>query len=305
MLDDIFGEIKPKSAFSSSTMSIIMGHCGVGKTTLATTASELGDTVLVNFENRVGHIDETDSFRIYPQSKGDYREDKTCTYDQFQSFVSAIISGKLKPSYIIIDTLDAMFDTILKNKMQAGGDKRMAYNIAYEEMNALFKVLKNTGINIICTSHVLNDPVLNKMTISLNEKLRNKINDQTDNIFLYKTLEDESRVLRLKSDDTVVCKLTVNGKDKYNSTIQELIDPSWVDVQSILSEQLIIPEPSKKEDNSQIKQDYLSYLKDNGITDVKLFNKNNGISGKDLEKITFLMENKNGLDTMIQDFING
>ena len=66
-LNEIFGEVKPKSKNSSSKMTILFGKNGSGKTTLASTCSEIGETLLINFENRVACINESDTLRILPR----------------------------------------------------------------------------------------------------------------------------------------------------------------------------------------------------------------------------------------------
>ena len=99
-LKEIFGEVKPTNDMSSSQMYIIFGAGGTGKTTLSATCSELGETILVNFENRVSHIEETDYLRIVPRSKGDFRQDKRMTYDGFKSFVK-FLEQSYVPKFVI------------------------------------------------------------------------------------------------------------------------------------------------------------------------------------------------------------
>ena len=198
--DDIFGDIKPRGEHGSSVLTFIMGHPGVGKTCLAVSAQELGKCVLINFENRIAHIDETSNLRFVPTSRGEFREDKICSYKQFISFINWFLDNEVKANYIIIDTIDSMFDEFLKYHKPFFKDQRQAYGVVYDELQNIFKRLKDSGCNIICTSHVLNDNVIDRLTISLNEKLRNKINALTDNIFYYESLEDETRILQLKSD---------------------------------------------------------------------------------------------------------
>jgi len=234
-MKEIFGEIKPKNEHSSSTLTIIMGHPGVGKTVLASTASELGFTVLINFENRISHIDEHENLRFIPRSTGGkFREDKICTYEQFIGFVSAVEEAKNKPKCIIIDTIDSMFDIFLKREKGNVRDQRMAYSHVYQDMADLLSRFKNTGVDIICTSHTVNDPNLNKINISLNEKLRNNLNKIIDNIYYLEVLEDGTRKLTLKSNEKVQCKLTTKSIGKYNNTPSEITNPSWKELEELL-----------------------------------------------------------------------
>lgn len=234
-LTELFGEVKPRNEFSSSIMTIIMGHAGVGKTTLATSCKELGFTILVNFENRIGHIDETENLRFIPRSTGEYREDKICGYDEFLSFFQFVTNGKLKVNYIIIDTIDSMFEIFLKRWKPYFKDQRQAYNVVYEEMHDIFRKLKESGCNIIATSHVVNDEIIEKVTVSLNAKLRNKINNITDNIFYYEELENETRVLKLKSDNKVKCKLTTKTQEQHKNAEKEFVNPTWKDILEVIN----------------------------------------------------------------------
>ena len=303
-MNDIFGQIKPKNKFSSSTMTIIAGASGAGKTTLATSAQELGFCVLVNFENRISHIDESDNLRIIPTSKGEFREDKICTRTGFNKFLEYIKDGKIKADYIIIDTIDAMFEVVLKDLCLGFQDKRQAYQAAYDEMNSYFKVIKNSGCNVICTSHTLNDAVLGKVTIALNEKLRNKINDQTDNVFYYEVLADETRVLKLKSTENIQCKLTVKGIEKYNNTVKELINPTWKDIHDNLGFEEYENKPIIENKPVQIDEDVIvlfkKYLAEKNVKDISGFCKEHSLTKKTTDLMhTLLTNGREQLDQLI------
>lgn len=293
--DDIFGEIKPKSRFSSSTMTIIMGHPGVGKTTLATSAQELGKCILVNFENRIAHIDETSNLRFIPRSTGEFREDRICSYKEFASFLNFITSNRLKADYIIIDTIDSMFDTFMDYYLPLFKDARQAYGHVYKEMHAIFKKLKDSGCNVICTSHVLNDDILEKMTVSLNEKLRNRINSHTDNIFFYDEIEDGNRILYLKTNNKVKCKLTTPESINQADVIAKMENPTWKDIMEEISEKednIVEPLPSAMADDEVLK----FKLAEHNIN-VKDFCKHFDIKKSNIaEKIL-------GLDFMIEEYL--
>lgn len=314
-----FGQIKPKNQFSSSIMTIIMGSAGVGKTTLAASASKLGFSILVNFENRIGHIDETENLRIYPISKGEFRKDERCTYEEFRTLITDIKLGQFKAEYIIIDTIDSMFDTFLP-KMDAV-DKRLKYQLAYETIAEYLKIIKDSGCNIILTSHSINDPVLQKVTVALNEKLRNKINNITDNVFYYELRETEERILRLKNSESVLCKLTTNGINLYNDIPSEITNPKWIDIHNLLWKDNIIHreapvntfQPVLIDARQQIK-DIGSYLKEKGFTsreDRKNFLESQVIKGKingtklikeDVDAIQLLLDNNIALDLLLEAF---
>ena len=294
--DDIFGEIKPKSRFSSSTMTIIMGHPGVGKTTLATSAQELGKCILVNFENRIAHIDETSNLRFIPRSTGEFREDRICSYKEFASFLAFITSNRLKADYIIIDTIDSMFDTFLEYYIPLFKDARQAYGTVYKEIHSIFKKLKDSGCNVICTSHVLNDDILEKITVSLNEKLRNKMNALTDNIFFYDEVENGGRVLHLKTNNKVKCKLTTSTAINHDDVISKMENPTWKD---------IMEEISEKEDN--IVEPTLTTMADDEVLKFKLSEHN--INVKDFckhfdIKKSNIAEKIVMLDAMVDEYVN-
>jgi len=224
--NDFFGGIKPMGDHSSSKMTIIMGTPGVGKTTLAATASQLGLTILVNFENRISHIQENETLRIVPRSKGETRHDQRCNYDGIIGLVSHLKKDNMGVKYVIIDTLDEMFLTIRDGMLLSGEITDKFYGAAsvYAKICNIFKELKDTGISIICTSHVRSDSKTNKLSISLTDKLRNGINSQCDNIFYLIASENDNRILQLKPDDNTETKLSVSGVDKYKQTPKGLLN---------------------------------------------------------------------------------
>ena len=118
--NDLFGEIKPKNDYSAAQAIIIYGNMGTGKTTLAASCSESGNTVLVNFEGRISHIDETEQLRIVPTSPGEFRENARCNYDQFVNFAEYVLENKVKIKYLILDTLDAMLQVFIKGMLRRG-----------------------------------------------------------------------------------------------------------------------------------------------------------------------------------------
>lgn len=227
--NELFGEIKPKSNYSTPTFSIIYGNIGCGKTILATTCSELGQTVLINFENRISHIDETETLRIIPTSNGEFREDKACTYEQFLNFLAFIEQENIKFKYLIIDTLDEMFQKFLIGMLRKGEiqDKYYGRSQVYEKIWETFKKIKDLGISIIGTSH--KKQIENKEDLLLADALKARINMTVDNIFYLAVTDDNNRILTLKPNLMITAKLTVK-KEKYNEIVSEIQNPTWKDI---------------------------------------------------------------------------
>lgn len=232
--DELFGEIKPRDKYSSSTFSVIYGDVGCGKTILATTAQELGKCVLINFENRISHIDETPNLRIIPRSKSEHREDIACDYDSFTSFIKYIKNYNIKFDYIIIDTLDEMLNRFLANAKTSGAMEKGNFfgrDNVYNEIWDYLKTIKDLGISIIATCHKkTSGDVGLKMDLSLTDKFKDRINMTIDNIFYLKKTDETTRTLMLKSsEDFYVAKLTTKP-EKYNDIPSSIDNPKWVDV---------------------------------------------------------------------------
>lgn len=226
--NELFGEIKPKGQYSTPTFTIIYGDVSSGKTTLATTAQELGKCVLINFENRISHIDETENLRIIPRSQKEYREDVACEYKTFLNFLKCVKDNNIKFDFMIIDSLDEMMNRFLKGMLKAGEISDQFYGRAqvYDKIWEITKEIKDLGISIIATAHKKTSDTM-KTDLMLIDKLKNKINMNVDNVFYLKKVDDKNRTLILKApEDLFTTKLTAK-KEKYNNITNEISNPTW------------------------------------------------------------------------------
>lgn len=231
--NELFGAVKPRNRYSTPTFTIIYGACGCGKTILATTAQELGKCVLINFENRISHIDETENLRIIPRSQGEFREDIACEYKTFTGFLKFVKDNNVKFDFLIIDTLDECFNRFLKGMLKAGeiSDGFYGRSQVYDKMWEILKSIKDMGISIIATCHSkATGEMQNKIDISLTEKLRDKVNMTIDNIFYLKKVDDVKRTLILKSSEDLYATKLTTKPEKYNDIPSSINNPKWVDV---------------------------------------------------------------------------
>lgn len=232
--DDLFGAIKPRGQYSTPTATIIYGDVGCGKTILATTAQELGKCVLINFENRISHIDETPNLRIVPKSVGEVREDIACTYDQFCNFIAFIKKENVKFDHLILDTGDEMFQKFLMGMLRKGeiGDKYYGRAEVYVKIWNYLKDIKDMGISIIMTCHQKSNDDINLL---LSDALKTKVNMTVDNIFYLKANDDGNRTLQLKPTSRIAAKLTTKP-ELYNDIPNELTNPTWTKIKEVIGQ---------------------------------------------------------------------
>jgi hypothetical protein len=234
--NDFFGDIKQGNGALKGSMTIIIGNAGVGKTTLATGCAENNRAILINFENRISHIKETDNLRVIPRRQKE-GQDIRCGYSGFMTTIELLKQkNNLGAKYLIIDTLDEAFITIRTAMLQMGlmNDKYTGADNLYTKVCESLKELKDLGLNIICTSHTLNDFNTGKIALGLTPKLRDKISAFADNIFYLHESGDDDRILQLKSSDTVDCKLSTSCIESRKAAPKELLNPTWKDIERVL-----------------------------------------------------------------------
>lgn len=232
---DLFGEIKPKNDYSAAQAIIIYGNMGTGKTTLAASCSESGNTVLVNFEGRISHIDETEQLRIVPTSQGEFRENARCNYDQFVNFAEYVLENKVKIKYLILDTLDAMLQVFIKGMLRRGEiqDKYYGRAEAYPKITDYIQRFKDNGTTVIITAQE-NDKEL-KTDLLIVPNFKGHINQIVDGCFYLKLVNNNKRVLLIKPTDMVFVKPPTVNKEKFNDIVDTIEDPTWDKIIEVLN----------------------------------------------------------------------
>jgi hypothetical protein len=194
-LDQFLSSIRETIHNNKVFSVLIYGESKVGKTILATTVQGIGKTILLNFENRCGHIQETDNLIIYPSKS------KICTQEDLDKLLSFL---KNDPSHgiknVIIDTIDTLFKDQVKVLAQS---KKATNSLNFDERNGiiysildLIDVLKgHLGLNVVIVAHQKFNDKLGKMTVSLDRDLFNFINNKTDYVFCYVKNEQNQRIL--------------------------------------------------------------------------------------------------------------
>lgn len=228
--DTLFGEVKPQNEYSTAQAIIIYGNLGSGKSTLASTCSELGKTVLINFENRISHIEETENLRIIPTSQGDFRENKRCSYEQFTKFVDYIIKNNVKIQFMILDTLDVMLQTFIKGMLKSGeiSDKYFGRAEVYPRITEYVQKIKEHGTSVIIPAQENNKDYETDLLIVSNFK--GHINPVVDGCFYLKATESDNRVLYLKPTTGIFIKPPTVAKEKFNEIPDKLENPTWTDI---------------------------------------------------------------------------
>lgn len=233
--DDIFGVIKPEDEYSKPQTIIIYGNLGTGKTTLATGCNRLGKTVLINFENRISHIKETENLRIVPTSTGDFRENKRCTYEQFINFIDYVVQNDIKINYMIIDTLDMMLQVFIKGMLRKGEIQDKFYGRAevYPKITEYIQKIKETGTTVIITAQENNKDIETDLLIVSNFK--SHINPILDGVYYLKYLGDNERILYLKPTTNIFIKPPSVPIEKFESIPEKIENPTWEKIAEVLS----------------------------------------------------------------------
>ena len=195
----------------------------------------MSNTVLINFEGRISHIDETKNLRIVPTSSGDFRENARCTYEQFINFAEYVLSNKIKFKYLIIDTLDAMLQTFIKGMLRKGEiqDKYYGRAEAYPKITDYIQRFKDNGTTVIITAQE-NDKEL-KTDLLIVPNFKGHINQIVDGCFYLKLVNNNKRVLLIKPTDMVFVKPPTVNKEKFNDIVDTIEDPTWDKIIEVLN----------------------------------------------------------------------
>ncbi len=201
---------------------IIYGPPKKGKTTLACKiAEQVGLTVPLNCENRVGHINESDVLRFWPSRF------ESCDLKTAQSLLNYIKSNRdhgIKA--IVIDTIDSLIESEKRKKRLQSG-KALNFSdrdVIHFQVLELIKDFKDQGLVVVIVSHDKTDTTKQKVTLSLDKDFVVLVNKMCDYIF-YLSEENGQRKL-ITSSEFYETGASLNIE--LGETLErEYINPTW------------------------------------------------------------------------------
>lgn len=218
---DTYKKVQPehKTVFAS----LIYGPPKIGKTTLAISSNELGRTVLLNFEGRSNHIPQNENLIIYPTP------DTVCTEEDIRKLIAFCHENKDHGiKYLIIDTVDALFENMEYNYYQNVKTFTLSQNERKRitvMITDLFKIIKyDLKINLIMTSHEKRDEDNIKTIVGLSPKLKININQKTDFIFYMNINSNGERILITQPRFNVEAGQSMPIGQELPS---EILNPTW------------------------------------------------------------------------------
>jgi len=213
-----------------ATSTIILGEPKVGKTTLATSASEDGLAILFNFENRVRHIKESDTLKILPA------KNKICQLENIKNvtkFVRENPDHGIK--YVIFDTVDSWFFNLqrevfnVKSRTSITFDERTNINLTINDCIDCFK--NEFNINVIMNLHTKKDNETGKIGIGLDNDLKKIINKYADNVFYLEIGMNKKRVLYTGNHYLYQCG---NSSELGKPMPEQIEEPTWKKILELL-----------------------------------------------------------------------
>ena len=182
---------------TTALSTLIYGKVKIGKTTLAATAAEVGETLLFNFENRLAHIPENDNLIFFPN------KNSICTIQNLENLITSL---KNNPDhgikFVVFDTLDSFFFELerevykKKNKVNLNFEERKQINLIINSFISEFK--NDLGINVIVTAHEKDNDEGRKVSLGLASDLKRLVNKYIDNLFYLDINTKNERVIYTK-----------------------------------------------------------------------------------------------------------
>lgn len=208
--------------------TLIYGPVKVGKTSLAATASELGNTILLNFEKRVAHIKNHPNLVFFPDIH------TICTNQNLINLSNAIASNpEHQIKYIIFDTVDSYFWQLQAEKMEKKGKVALNWDdrkeIVLDIIPFLEKIKNVFGINLIIVAHDKelknNDGKKNgRIAIDLDSDIKKIVNRLADHIFYLDYNMQNQRVLHTRGNWQVEAGQSTRQGEELPD---QIINPSW------------------------------------------------------------------------------
>jgi hypothetical protein len=226
---DILPPIAEKAKRARAT--IIMGAYKTGKTILACSAQEIGLTLLMNFENRLSHIPETENLRFYPL------DGRLCNQSDIYTLVNKIneLGENHGITNIIIDTIDSMVYLYEREILRMANKKALGFELRKDLNNPIVdfvNFLKTKNINVIITCHEKESKTGNTVKMALPNDLSGAINSFVDDIFYLRVAEAGKRVLHLKNYEKVEQNAFSLPMDKIVNVPDYIEDPSFLKIMS-------------------------------------------------------------------------
>lgn len=205
---------------------IILGCPKIGKTILACSSSYKGFTLVLNFENRLNHIDENENLRFYPF------DGRLCTMEDLRKLIINIqsLGENHGVANIVIDTIDSMFTKFEREILAINNKKSLGFDLRKEVNNPIIDSInffKEKGINVIVTCHLKEAKASNKYVFALANDLSISLNNFIDDIFFLTKGEESKRILWLHGNENVDFNEVSLPLEKKINVPQFIEEPTW------------------------------------------------------------------------------
>ena len=225
-LNKLLGDITENQEIGTIAC-MIQGQAKMGKSTLALSASEIENTLVLNFENGLAFFKESENLRIFPSKS------KTCNMSNLAELYKALKISEHNFKTVVFDTADGFVEIIINWHLQNEGIKKMRiqdYVPVYNKFMDTIKAFRNLGLNVILTSHVKKDDDLGKLVAALPGKLVSTLGGYLDFIFHLTADNSGQRVLYTKPNGLY------DAGDRQGKLPETLINAKWKDIIDIVKD---------------------------------------------------------------------